>query len=158
MDYLEIERKFLVKGENWRDFPHTTMYFRQGYLTTDQHCSVRVRIASNCAWLNLKSATLGTTRHEFEYEIPVKEAHAMLTLFANGTCIEKTRYFVEWGSHIWEIDVFEGDNAGLIVAELELRDPNEAFEKPEWLGAEVTHDPRYYNTCLSLNPYKNWRE
>lgn len=154
---LEIERKFLVLDDSWRKSARESAYFRQGYLNEEKHCSVRVRISGERAWLNLKSVTIGAQRHEFDYEIPIQDAHRMLDVLSRRPIIEKTRYFIDSGPHTWEIDVFEGDNAGLVVAEIELDDPDEAFVKPAWLGEEVTHDPRYYNTCLSTNPYKNWR-
>jgi adenylate cyclase len=129
---------------------------RQGYLNNETHCSVRVRIADDRAWLNLKGVTIGAQRLEFEYDIPVMDAHSMLNELTCKPLIEKIRHLVDVGDHTWEIDVFEGDNAGLIVAEIELDDPDECFEKPEWLGEEVTHDARYYNTCLSSHPFKHW--
>jgi adenylate cyclase len=154
---LEIERKFLVLDERWREAAHGSARFRQGYLNDEERCSVRVRISGDAAWLNLKSVTLGAQRHEFEYPIPLADAQQMLDLLSCKPVVEKTRYFVDCGPHTWEIDVFEGDNAGLVVAEIELGSPDEAFEQPPWLGAEVTFDPRYYNTRLAADPYKNWR-
>ena len=154
---LEIERKFLVLGDSWRNAARASAYFRQGYLNDEKHCSVRVRVSGEKAWLNLKSVTIGAQRHEFEYEIPARDAHQMLDLLSCKPIVEKTRYFVDIGPHTWEIDVFEGDNAGLVVAEIELDSPDETFEKPAWAGEEVTHDTRYYNTCLASNPYKHWR-
>lgn len=158
MENLEIERKFLVRNDGWRNGVRESAYFRQGYLSNEVRCSVRVRIAGERAWLNLKSVTIGAQRHEFDYEIPVRDAHQMLDVLTVKPLIEKTRYFVEVGAHTWEIDVFEGDNAGLVVAEIELDSPDEPFEKPDWVGEEVTYDPRYYNTSLSTHPYRNWRD
>ncbi|HYE36380.1 CYTH domain-containing protein [Methylocaldum sp.] len=155
---LEIERKFLVLDDRWRDSVRESAYFRQGYLNNEIHCSVRVRICDDRAWLNIKSVTIGAQRQEFEYEIPVNDAHTMLSTLSRRPLIEKTRYFVDAGPHTWEIDVFEGDNAGLVVAEIELENPDETFEKPDWLGEEVTYDPRYYNTSLSTTPYKSWQD
>lgn len=157
MNHLEIERKFLVFDGIWRDAVRDSAHFRQGYLNDEIHCSVRVRICGDRAWLNLKSVTIGAVRHEFEYEIPVRDANLMLDTLSRKPIIEKTRYFVDVGPHTWEIDVFGGDNEGLVVAEIELESTNEAFEKPGWVGEEVTYDPRYYNTSLSTNPYRNWR-
>jgi adenylate cyclase len=154
---LEIERKFLVLDDRWRASVKESARYRQGYLNNERQCSVRVRTSGDRAWLNIKSVTLGAERREFEYEIPVADAHEMLDTLSRRPLIEKTRHFVDVGSHTWEIDVFEGENAGLIVAEIELDDPGEIFEKPDWAGEEVTYDPRYYNTSLSTNPYKNWR-
>ena len=118
--------------------------------------SIRVRVAGEEAWLNFKSATLGVGRHEFEYAIPRAEAEEMLTLFCAGRCLDKTRHLVLWGEHLWEIDEFEGANAGLIVAEIELDAEDEVFEKPPWLGEEVSEDRRYYNVCLIDHPYARW--
>lgn len=157
MSNLEIERKFLVRNDGWRADVAKSEYFRQGYLNDEVGCSVRVRVSGERAWLNLKSVTIGAQRHEFEYEIPKADANRMLDLLARKPLIEKTRHYLDAGRHTWEIDVFEGDNAGLVVAEIELDSPDEAFEKPDWVGAEVTDDPRYYNTSLSKHPYKTWR-
>lgn len=156
MSHLEIERKFLVVSNAWRDQVRSSARLRQGYLNNEEHCSVRVRVAGEQAWLNLKGVTIGAQRLEFEYPIPLADAHRMLDALTCKPIIEKTRHLVEVGRHTWEIDVFEGDNAGLVVAEIELDDPDEAFEKPVWAGAEVTEDPRYYNSRLSANPYRNW--
>ena len=156
MSHLEIERKFLVRSDAWRSRIRSSTSMRQGYLNNETHCSVRVRIADDRAWLNLKGVTMGAQRLEFEYDIPVMDAHSMLNELTCKPLIEKIRHLVDVGDHTWEIDVFEGDNAGLIVAEIELDDPDECFEKPEWLGEEVTHDARYYNTCLSSHPFKHW--
>jgi adenylate cyclase len=154
----EIERKFLVRNEAWREAAHESIHFRQGYLSHERHCSVRVRSSGNRAWLNLKSATVGVERREFEYEIPLEDAQQILDTLTCKPLIEKTRHLVNVGPHTWEIDVFEGENAGLVVAEIELESVDEAFEKPDWLGEEVTFDPRYYNTSLSTHPYKSWRD
>lgn len=155
---LEIERKFLVLDDSWRNSVRDSAYFRQGYLNNEIHCSIRVRVCGDRAWLNIKSVTIGAQRQEFEYEIPIDDAHAMLSALSRRPLIEKTRYFVDVGPHTWEIDVFEGDNTGLVVAEIELGNPDETFEKPGWLGEEVTYDPRYYNTSLSTNPYNSWQD
>lgn len=158
----EIERKFLVSSSSWRAQADAGIVYRQGYLTrvTGEHgtpCSVRVRVGNGRAFLNLKSATLGIRRSEYEYEIPLADANEILDNLTLSSVVEKTRYHVPVGSHVWEIDVFEGDNAGLIVAEIELDDENERFEKPDWLGDEVSDDPRYYNVCLADHPYKDWQ-
>lgn len=153
---LEIERKFLVLSEDWRVLAHDAQRLRQGYLNDEFRCSVRVRTSADRAWLNIKGVTVGAQREEFEYEIPIADAHRMLDTLSHKPLIEKVRYFVDVGQHTWEVDVFEGDNAGLTVAEIELGHPDEAFERPAWLGAEVTHDIRYYNTSLSRHPFKDW--
>ena len=155
----EIERKFLLKNDGWRGAVRKSVHYRQGYLRTgkDSSCSVRVRIEGDEARLNIKSMTLGASRAEFEFPIPMTEARALLEILCIHPFIDKVRYFVEHEGHVWEVDIFEGDNAGLVIAEIELKDINERFAKPEWLGEEVTADLRYYNVSLTSNPYKNWR-
>ncbi len=152
----EIERKFLVNDDRWRQQADTGTVFRQGYLLGSEHSSVRVRIEGNRANLNIKSATLGVRRQEYEYEIPLADAREMLDTLCVQPLIEKTRYRLAEGDHLWEIDVFGGDNAGLVVAEIELADEQEQFIRPDWLGEEVSHDPRYYNVSLVHHPYKDW--
>lgn len=156
MSHHEIERKFLLRSDAWRQQVRASTRIRQGYLNHEQRCSVRVRIAGADAWLNLKGVTLGARRLEFEYAIPLADAEHLLDTLTCKPLIEKTRHLVDAGRHTFEIDEFAGDNQGLIVAEIELDDPDEPFEKPGWLGAEVTEDPRYYNTCLATHPYKDW--
>lgn len=154
----EIERKFLLKNDAWRGAVYKSVRYRQGYLRTgtDSGCSVRVRIEGDAARLNIKSMTLGAARTEFEFPIPLTEAQALLETLCARPCIDKVRHFVEYEGHTWEIDVFESDNAGLVVAEIELKDTDEVFGRPGWLGKEVTDDPRYYNVSLVKNPYKLW--
>lgn len=152
---VEIERKFLVAGEEWRDQANRSVAYRQAYLARDGGVSVRVRIAGKHANLNLKSATLDITRVEFEYEIPLSDAETLVRL-ATGNVVEKTRYFVEYSGHTWEIDVFEGANAGLVLAEIELGSVDEPFAHPPWLGMEVSDDERYYNVYLAEHPYRSW--
>lgn len=155
---LEIEHKFLLATAQWREQVSHSVIYKQGYLSAQPTSSIRVRISDNHAWLNIKSATIGTQRQEFEYDIPLSDAQEMLETLCARPIIEKTRHFVTVDQHIWEIDEFFGDNAGLIVAEIELSALDEAFTKPDWLGAEVTHDLRYYNNNLAREPYKNWRD
>lgn len=152
----EIERKFLVINEAWRTAVTRTAPMRQGYLASDPSCSMRVRVSGDEAYLNIKSATLGIARHEFEYPIPVDEARTLLGLFCQGRSLDKVRYYVPNGPDLWEIDVFEGSNDGLIVAEIELASVDQAFERPNWVGAEISHDTRYYNVCLIDHPYSRW--
>jgi len=152
----EIERKFLVTSDAWREAADDGVHFRQGYLIGAQRASVRVRIEGERANLNIKGATLGVRRQEYEYPIPLAEAEEILDTLCEQPQIEKTRYHVPVGTHTWEVDVFAGDNEGLIVAEVELSDEDEAFERPAWLGREVSDDTRYYNVCLTLHPYKDW--
>ena len=153
---LEIERKFLVRGESWRESVTHQVSIKQGYLTNEIRLVTRVRISGNQAFLTLKGATDGIRRSEFEYEIPLADAQAMLASLSDGSVIEKTRFFVPIENHMWEIDIFDGDNAGLIVAEIELRDEAENFVKPDWLGEEISTDARYFNANLIRHPYMNW--
>ena len=154
----EIERKFLIANDEWRNQVTRQEIYRQGYLSGTGECSIRVRVSDRHACLNIKSATLGIQRTEYEYPIPVGDAEEMLAAFCVEAVIAKTRYFVEYQDHVWEIDVFEGDNEGLVVAEIELAHENEHFARPSWLGREVSDDPRYYNVCLVEHPYKHWRD
>src|SRR3989337_798246 len=152
----EIERKFLVIGDAWRNQASSSVHFRQGYLADAAKCSVRVRVSDDKGYLNLKSATLDIKRTEYEYEIPKHDAEEMLARFCEYPLIEKTRHHVQYADHLWEIDVFAGANAGLVVAEIELDDIDESFSRPGWLGQEVSNDPRYYNVCLVKHPFKDW--
>ena len=151
----EIERKFLVSGEAWRQTAEGTRY-RQGFLSTEPERTVRVRVAGPRGSITVKGKNVGARRAEFEYEIPAADAERMLDTLCKRPLIEKVRYVLAVGAHTWEIDVFEGDNAGLVVAEIELRREDEAFERPEWVGDEVTDDPRYFNSNLVANPYRAW--
>jgi adenylate cyclase len=153
---LEIERKFLLSDEAWRAQIESSQRLAQGYLGGTR-ASVRVRVGGGRGWLNIKSRELGHSRLEYEYEIPLADAEAMLARLADGAVIEKTRHRLRYGAHCWEIDEFYGENQGLIVAEIELQHPAEAFERPPWLGIEVTDDPRYYNSNLVAHPYSQWR-
>lgn len=154
----EIERKFLVDGEGWRDGVRRTIRMRQGYLSEGTDSSVRVRMENDDAFINIKSSRDGIQRLEFQYRIPVEDAATLLDKVALEPLIEKTRHEVPVADHIWEIDIFEGDNDGLIVAEVELSALDEEFERPDWAGKEVSQDRRYYNVTLRENPYKNWKE
>jgi adenylate cyclase len=154
---IEIERKFLVKNNLWQTDANQGTDFIQGYLTRGGDCSVRVRIEGNKANLNIKSATLGIHRQEFEYAIPLDEAREMLDLFCLRT-VKKKRYKVKYAGQTWEIDVFEQDNNGLVIAEIELNHADEEFAHPPWLGDEVSSQPRYYNTELAKNPYSQWHD
>lgn len=153
---IEIERKFLVTNDSWRETASPGIPIKQGYLIGGKDASVRVRLEGSKANLNIKSATLGVKRQEFEYPIPVADAEVLLATLCHRPIIEKVRYLVSYADKQWEVDVFEGDNAGLVIAELELQDEAEDYASPPWLGEEVSHDPRYYNTCLSQHPYKEW--
>ncbi|MBT8135439.1 MAG: CYTH domain-containing protein [Gammaproteobacteria bacterium] len=151
----EIERKFLVADDSWRAGVERTADYRQGYLANTDRVSVRVRIGTDAANLNFKSATLDIVRDEYEYPIPLADAGRLLGLCA-GSVVEKTRHFVTFAGHLWEVDEFRGANAGLVVAEIELDRVDERFERPPWLGAEVSHDLRYYNVSLAQTPYREW--
>ena len=152
----EIERKFLIVSDAWKASVVRSVRYRQGYLCPVDTSSVRVRVSDDMAYLNIKSATLGVERLEYEYPIPLSDAHEMLDRLCRKPLVEKTRHFVEHAGHCWEIDVFEGDNTGLVVAELELQTTDEAFERPAWVGEEVSHEARYYNVCLVDRPYSAW--
>lgn len=152
----EIERKFLLKNASWKKFADEGTHYSQGYLIGSKAASVRVRIQGHRAFLNIKSATIDITRQEFEYEIPFDEATEILETLCEKPLIEKTRFHVNDEDHLWEIDVFSGDNNGLIVAEIELNNKEEMFAKPDWLGEEVSDDVRYYNVNLVKHPFKDW--
>jgi CYTH domain-containing protein len=151
----EIERKFLVEGSDWRQ--GNSVRLTQCYLNRDKHRTVRIRIAGGKAFLTIKSVTQGATRAEFEYEIPVADARQMLK-FSDGPIVEKDRHAIVHEGFKWEVDEFLGDNAGLIMAEIELTAEEQPFSRPPWLGREVTHDMRYYNSNLAAHPYSEWRE
>lgn len=150
----EIERKFLVTGDDWRQVKGVR--YRQGYLNTNQERSVRVRLTDDQAYLTIKGMTVGATRLEFEYEIPGQDAQEILDELCERPLIEKNRHKIEHGGLTWEVDEFFGENEGLIIAEIELESEDQAFEKPDWLGREVTGDPRYFNANLVENPYSRW--
>ena len=154
----EIERKFLVRDDSWLSAVAKRVRMRQGYLSDGFGRSVRVRIENDRAFLNIKSSRDGIHRHEFQYEIPFDDARVLLEQVALRPLIEKTRHEIPFGDHLWEVDVFEGDNAGLVVAEIELGHVDEGFARPAWLGDEVSDDRRYYNVALRENPYKSWKE
>lgn len=154
---IEIERKFLLLNNAWRNEVSHSCHYQQGYLSSNSQSSIRIRTADDQAWLNIKSATIGNQRLEYEYSIPLADAKEIMAQLCNKPVINKTRYFVHRTPHLWEIDEFYDDNDGLIVAEIELSTPDEHFELPEWLGAEVTQDLRYYNNNLIQHPYREWR-
>jgi adenylate cyclase len=150
----EIERKFLVTGKAWRS--GSGVEYRQGYLSDDKERTVRVRTAGDQGWLTIKGITRGATRSEYEYPISFDEAKALLDELCLRPLIEKRRFRVRYGGNLWEVDEFLGENEGLVVAEIELESEGQHFERPAWLGVEVTGDPRYYNVNLVANPYRSW--
>ncbi len=152
---IEIERKFLVKNDLWKASTNNGIDFKQAYLSNAGPCSVRVRTEGKKANLNIKSATLGILRQEFEYSIPLDEAEELLSLFCTSI-VTKKRYKIGYAGKTWELDVFAGDNEGLIVAEIELDHPDEDFELPPWAGDEVSSEARYYNNELARHPFNKW--
>jgi len=153
---IEIERKFLLKNDNWRGQVIESRRILQGYLTQNSgKSSVRVRLDGAAANLNIKSRELAIKRQEYEYPIPVTDAQIMLQTLCDGV-LEKTRYLVDYQGSIWEIDEFSGDNAGLLVAEIELQSEDQSFARADWLGEEVSEDVRYYNVSLISHPYTRW--
>lgn len=159
---IEIERKFLVTDDSWRAAAHAVIPMAQGYINDmaamdsgAQKASVRVRIQGEEAYLNIKSRELGHTRQEYDYPVPVNEARELLALCVGGL-IDKRRHLVHHDGLLWEVDEFLGDNAGLVVAEVELESADQVFAKPDWAGAEVTDELRYYNLALASKPYSQW--
>ena len=155
---VEIERKFLLDSEEWRSAVERSVEIKQGYLSRSIRASVRVRISGGRAQLGIKSSRDGIHRLEFEYTIPLDEAETLLSEVAEGPYIHKTRHYLRYGTHLWEIDEFHGDNAGLVVAEVELAHADEPFERPPWLGQEVSTDPRYFNSNLAREPWTRWKD
>lgn len=153
---LEIERKFLVKEKLWQQSDKPSgEFFRQGYLLTDPVKTVRVRQTADKCFITIKGISVGATRTEYEYEIPASDAEELLNEFS-GSELSKTRYKIFFEGKLWEVDEFLGDNEGLIVAEIELESEDENFALPEWVDVEVTSEEKYYNSNLTLNPFKNW--
>jgi adenylate cyclase len=153
---IEIEHKFLLANNDWRKEVSKSVLLRQGYLSSQPTSSIRVRTCDDKAWLNIKSATLGNFRHEYEYEIPLSDANEIILSLCTKPIIEKVRHYIKADKHTWEIDEFMGTNKGLIIAEIELTNLDESFTKQSWLGQEVTHDLRYYNNNLAIYPYSEW--
>lgn len=152
---IEIERKFLVRDNTWRQLA-TGIVYRQGYIASGVSCTVRVRVAGDQGYLTLKGATQGISRAEYEYAIPLKDATELLDTLCQHPLIEKTRYRVPWQDVVWEIDEFSGENQGLIVAEVELTNPQQQLTLPDWIGEEVSDDPRYFNSSLAKHPFSRW--
>lgn len=152
---VEIERKFLVRGEHWKTLGQGVL-LRQGYLSSDPGRVVRVRIEGDVAMLTIKGRSVGATRGEWEYPIPLEDARVFLDRLCERPVIEKKRYRIPFEGNTWEVDEFFGENAGLVVAEIELESETQMFTKPDWIGDEVTHDARYFNSNLLRKPYSNW--
>ncbi len=154
---VEIERKYLVKSNAYQSLAEPVL-IRQGYISTDVHRAVRVRIAGECAWLGVKSLVTTLERLEFEYEIPPGDAETILSKICPHPIIEKVRYAVNVGGDHWIVDEFLGENRGLVVAEIELESPDQSINVPDWIGTEVSDDPRYLNANLAVHPYSRWRD
>ncbi|OQP47323.1 adenylate cyclase [Niastella yeongjuensis] len=153
---IEIERKFLVNKEKWNQVKkEKRSLYRQGYIVSDPEKTIRVRLTDNEAFLTIKGLSVGASRPEFEYSIPVDEAQQLLDGFCD-TVVSKIRNFITYDNKLWEVDEFHGDNEGLIVAEIELDDENESFSRPEWISEEVTSEKKYSNSNLAKKPYKSW--
>lgn len=153
---IEIERKFLTANTEWQKLASGTAY-RQGYLCADKERTVRVRTIADKGYITVKGASVGLRRLEYEYEIPVDDANALLDRLCLKPLIEKSRYKIEHAGFIWEVDAFSGDNDGLVVAEIELESEDQPFDKPGWIGEEVTGDHRYFNANLRTYPYSRWK-
>lgn len=153
---LEIERKFLVAPQLWAlQQPEKSKILRQAYLTDDPDKTIRVRTADEQAFFTIKGRAQGISRQEFEWEIPLADAHALINGFASQV-VEKVRHYITYGGKLWEVDEFKGLNEGLWVAEIELDSEEESFEKPDWVRQEVTHEARYLNARLARHPYQHW--
>lgn len=155
---IEIERKYLLSSNEWRKQVNKEVIFQQGYLANNERSSVRIRIEGNVANINIKSMTLGRSRSEFEYDIPLTDAKELIETLCAKPIVKKTRYWVNFAGKCWEIDEFNEENQGLIVAEIELESEDESFEVPSWIGQEVTHLERYYNMCLRKYPFSQWTD
>jgi len=153
---IEVERKFLVSDESWRAGVTSSTRIVQGYIAQTGSATVRVRVKGDRGFLTIKGLSVGVSRSEFEYEVPVADALAMLDELAQGPVIDKVRHLVPVGDHVWEVDVFAGENAPLVMAEVELADSQEAFVRPDWAGVEVSDDQRYFNVNLARSPYSTW--
>ncbi|MFV0439463.1 MAG: CYTH domain-containing protein [Desulfopila sp.] len=154
---LEIERKYLLKDQSWRGLAEGILY-RQGYLNGQDGATLRVRICGEQAYLTIKGPTDNGCRLEYEYDIPRADAEEMLNELALSPIVEKIRHAIPFQGYIWEVDEFLGENSGLVVAEIELPDPEHTFPLPPWIGREVTADPRFYNSNLARNPFSRWPE
>ena len=152
----ETERKFLVVDDSWRGAIRESINYRQGYLAGNDRASIRVRVDDRGAKINIKGATVGVSRLEYEYDVPLADGHEMLDQLCGSGLVEKTRHLVPFADHLFEVDEFLGQNAGLIVAEVELESESQSVSMPSWLGRDVSHDVRYYNARLAEHPYGDW--
>lgn len=153
---IEVERKFLIRDDGWRAAADDGIVIRQGYLTNEQGLSVRVRQKGDKGYLTIKAGRDARSRYEYEYEIPLADAQELLSRHAQGGTLDKRRHHVRHGGHVWEIDVFAGQNQGLLIAEVELKSADENVDIPAWAGPEVTGDPRFFNAYLVRRPFKSW--
>jgi adenylate cyclase len=154
---VEIERKFLVKSDAWKPHAKSARTLEQGYFETAPNIAIRIRVDNNSkAYLTLKGNHSGISRAEFEYEIPFADARELLSTFCAPRIVKKTRHLIEHAGHTWEIDVFEGTNSNLVVAEIELASESEPFVMPPWVGTDVSHDKRYTNAHLAKHPFTTW--
>ena len=151
----EIERKFLIDLNELGSL-NNGIVIKQGYISTTSKTVVRIRVAGKHAFLTLKGENKGVIRTEFEYEIPIEDANEIISELCNGPIVEKIRYLIPYSGHTWEVDIFHGENDGLVVAEIELSSEDQGFERPPWVTTEVSGDPRYYNSSLLDNPFKSW--
>lgn len=154
---IEIERKFLVSSIPWKEVNSSSL-IKQGYLMHDTQKVIRIRQKDDDFFITIKGNTEGISRLEFEYIIPEEDARDMLKYLCGPSVIEKTRHYIKYEDHMWEVDEFHNKNKGLIIAEIELKSEDEKFQRPEWVGDEVSHDSRYYNMNLMTNPYENWKK
>jgi adenylate cyclase len=152
----EIERKFLVRENDYRSLG-SAVHIAQGFLSTAKERVVRIRIMDDKAFITVKGISTGATRAEFEYDIPLEDARFILDTLCEQPTIDKHRYSIPFRGYTWVVDEFHGENEGLVIAEIELPSEDTRFEMPEWIGEEVTHDPRYYNSNLVKNPFKSWK-
>ncbi len=154
----EIERKFLVENDSWKNYAVGKNELKQAYIAKSDDCIIRIRISNDNAWLTLKGKQIGFTRPEFEYQIPVADAEEMLKKFSHDNQILKKRFFLDYKGNEWIVDDFEKDNAGLVVAEIELENENQTFDLPPWVGKDVTMDFKYTNSSLAEYPYNKWKK
>ncbi len=154
---IETERKFLVRNDSWKAAVHESIFVRQGFLSAAPERTVRVRTTGKGAFLTVKGKAVDASRQEFEYPIPASDAEELLQL-CEGVIIKKKRHYVHHKGHLWEIDAFQGENEGLVLAEIELKKADEYFERPDWAAEEVTGDYRYQNSALASNPFRNWKK